>query len=136
MHYVQIPHPIRLQDQVTKKEGEIVTFQKYAHDLWLNDPRWETPKTNLARLIGILPMFGREPGEWIELEDQDWAILKSIIDVPGTGTGGAPTLYAPLVQIQLGPTFEKAVLDSPTKDPRASLNGTEKTHGKAQRNQP
>jgi hypothetical protein len=138
MHYVQIPHSIRLQDPLTKKEGEIVSFQKFAHDLWFNDARWETPKTNLARLMVVLPLFGREPGEWVELEDQDWAILKTIIDTPGVGTGGGPTLYPPLVQIQIGPTFEKAILDSPTKDPRATLNGAkeEKAHGEAQRNQP
>lgn len=128
MHYVQIPHAIQLQDPITKKGGEIVTFQKYAHDLWLNDPRWESPKANLARLMVVLPLLGKPAGEWVELEDQDWVILKSIIDVPGNGSGGAPTLYAPLVQIQLGPVFEKAVLEAPTKDPRAAVNGAVARH--------
>ena len=76
----------------------------------------------------VLPLLGKPAGEWIELEDQDWVILKSIIDVPGSGSGGAPTLYAPLVQIQLGPTFEKAVLEAPTKDPRAAVNGAVARH--------
>jgi hypothetical protein len=131
MHYVQIPASIRLRDQVSKVEGETVSFQRYAHDLWLNDARWETPKTNLLRLMVVLPLLGRAPGEWVELEDQDWVILKSIIDMPGVGSGGAPTLYSPLVQIQVGPTFERAILDSPTKDPRAVLNGAKEDHGQA-----
>jgi hypothetical protein len=79
----------------------------------------------------VLPLLGRAPGEWVELEDQDWVILKSIIDMPGVGSGGAPTLYSPLVQIQVGPTFERAILDSPTKDPRAVLNGAKEDHGQA-----
>ncbi len=123
MRYVQNPHPVALFDRITKKYGDTLTFQQYAHQCWLNDTRWETPKTNLARLIGIVDAFGKAPGEWIELEDQDWTILKSIIDVPGT-PNGSPNLYVPLVQIQVGPAFEGAILDAPSKDPRAVLNGT------------
>ena len=92
MDDVQIPHAIQLQDPITKKGGEIVTFQKYAHDPWLNDPRWESPKVNLARLMVVLPLLGNSAGEWIELEDQDWVILSRSSTFRATGPRSANVL--------------------------------------------
>jgi hypothetical protein len=123
MRYVQVPHTIQLKNLITKEDGERLTFRAYAYQLWLNDPRWESPKTNLLRLAKVMPEFEKLPGEWMELEDQDWAILKDIIVTPGT-TAGNPNLFVPLVQVQVGPKFDGAVLDAPTKDPRVTLNGT------------
>lgn len=123
MRYVQIPQPIQLRDRFTGKTGDTVSFRDFAMYLWLNDTRWEKPKTNLARLMKVYPQFDKSPGEWIEFEDQDWAILKGIIDSPGNHPNGEPVLYAPLVHLQLI-EFEKVVLEASSDDPRvASTNG-------------
>ncbi len=117
MHYVQIPHDIQVKD---RKTGTVtpLSFVTYANLIWLDDTRWETPKANLARLMRVVAEIDRAaPGEWMLLEDQDWLILKDIIEKPGM-RGDVPTLLTPLVQIQVGPTFEGAILDAPTKDPR------------------
>jgi hypothetical protein len=128
MRYVQIPQPIQLRDRFRGTTGDTVTFRDFALSLWLNDTRWEKPKTNLARLMKVYPQFGREPGNWIELEDQDWAILKNIIDVPAAHPSGEPVLYAPLIHLQLL-DFEKAVLEAPVEDPRQHA---ESTNGKSE----
>jgi hypothetical protein len=124
MHYFVIPHDILVKDRVSGK-SEKLSFVRYADLIWLNDARWETPKTNLARLVKVIAEFDKVPGEIAMLEDQDWGILKGIIESPGAGPNG-PNLLVPLVQIQVGPTFEGAVLDAPTKDPREMIapNGT------------
>jgi hypothetical protein len=116
MHYNQIPQDILVKDRTTGKT-EKLSFLRYAELIWLNDARWETPKTNLARLVRVVAEFEKAPGDWFSLEDQDWAIVKGIIDSPAAGANG-PNLLVPLVQIQVGPTFEGAILDAPTKDPR------------------
>jgi hypothetical protein len=122
MHFFQIPHDILVKDRVTDKT-EKLSFVRYANLIWLNDSRWETPKSNLARLVKVVTEFDKAPGEWAMLEDSEWLILKSIIETPGTGPGG-PILLTPLVQIQVGPTFEGVVLDAPTKDPRETIAPT------------
>jgi hypothetical protein len=116
MHYFLIPHDILVKDRVSDK-SEKLSFVRYANLIWLNDARWETPKTNLARLVKVVAELDKAPGEMAVLEDQDWTILKGIIDSPAVGANG-PNLLVPLVQIQVGPTFEGAILDAPTKDPR------------------
>ena len=127
MHYLQIPHAIEVTDRKTGGK-QTIPFRDFALTLWLNDSRWEKPRTNLARLGIIAPEFDKSAGEWIALEDQDYAILKSIIETPGTGPTGEPLLYVPLIHLQLTP-FEKAVLDAPTTDPRISLtNGSKLPH--------
>jgi len=126
MRYIQIPQDILVKDRILNKT-EKLSFLRYAELIWLNDARWETPKTNLARLIRVIAEFEKAPSDWALLEDQDWNIVKGIIDTPANGPGG-PVLLTPLVQIQVGPTFEGAVLDAPTKDPREviSPNGAAK----------
>lgn len=124
MHYFPIPHDILVKDRVSGKT-EKLSFVHYANLIWLNDARWETPKTNLARLVKVIQELDKVPGEMATLEDQDWAILKGIIESPAMGANG-PNLLVPLIQIQVGPTFEGAVLDAPSNDPReiiASPNG-------------
>lgn len=116
MHYFQIPHDILVKDRVTGN-SEKLSFIRYANLIWLNDARWETPKTNLVRLMKVVVELDKAPGETAMLEDQDWEILKKIIDAPSMGQNG-PNLLVPLVQIQVGPTFEGAILEAPTKDPR------------------
>jgi hypothetical protein len=116
MRYLQIPQDILVKDRI-KGTIEKLSFVQYANLVWLNDARWEMPKTNLARLVKVVTEFDKTPGEWALLEDQEWTLLKAIIDTPGTGPNG-PTLLLPLIQIQVGPVFEGAVLNAPTQDPR------------------
>jgi hypothetical protein len=124
MRYAQVPYPIKLRDVISKKEGDVLTFQTYAVFAWLDDLRWETPKSNILRLAKVVPEFEKAPGEWMEFEDQDWEILKTIVETPGT-IQGQPKLFQPLVQMQVGPTFEKAILEAKQEDPRKVLaNGT------------
>lgn len=124
MRYLRIPEDIRLKNLQTKDDGQSISFHDYVYNIWLNDIRWESPKTNLARLSKILPEFDKKPGEIVELEDQDWTILKGIVDSPHVANG-APALYVPLVQIQLAP-FEEVLLKAPTHD--IFRNGKETSH--------
>jgi len=119
MRYFQIPHDIVVRDRASNRT-EILSFVKYANLIWLNDVRWETPKSNLARLVKVVEQLDKAPGEVAALEDQDWKIVANIINVPGNGPNG-PNLLVPLVQIQVGPTFEGAVLNATEKDPREAV---------------
>jgi hypothetical protein len=124
MHYAMVPHPIKLFNRLTGEYGDEVTFQRYAYEIWLNDLRWEQPKTNLARLAKVQGEIDKSPGQWMEFEDSDWSILCDIIHTPGH-VQGRPVLMMPLVQLQLGPIFEGAILEALTTDPRKTLpNGT------------
>lgn len=123
MKFFPIPHNIMVRDRISGN-SESFSFVRYANLIWFNDTRWETPKSNLARLVKVIAEFEKAPGEMALLEDQDWAIVKSIIDQPGQVNGGpgapsgVPLLLVPTMQIQVGPTFEGAVLEAVTKDPR------------------
>lgn len=121
MRYFPIPHNIMIKDRVSGN-SESFSFVRYANLIWFNDTRWETPKSNLARLIKVIAELEKAPGEMAMLEDQDWGIVKSIIDQPGLVNGaagpGVPLLLVPTMQIQVGPTFEGAVLEAVTEDPR------------------
>lgn len=116
MHYFHTPSDIVVKDRLTGKT-EALSFLRYAELIWFNDARWETPKTNLLRLVKVIAELEKKPGELAQLEDADWTILKTIIDQPAMGQNG-PNLLVPLVQIQVGPTFEGAILDASTEDPR------------------
>jgi hypothetical protein len=119
MRYAKIPEPFQLRDIITKVPGEKLSFQQYAVNLWLNDERWTHPKSHLARLVRVLPEFEKPPGDWMAFEDQDWAIIKSIIDDP-------KVLLVPLVQVQVGPVFEDVILSARTDDPFVHKNPTYK----------
>lgn len=125
MHYLTIPQDIVVRDRVNGTT-EKLSFLRYAEIIWLNDARWEMPKTNLLRLVKVIAEFEKKPGELVMLEDADWEIVKSIIDKPTMGQNG-PNLLVPLVQIQVGPTFEGVVLDASTEEP-AITKSPEKDH--------
>jgi hypothetical protein len=108
MKSFQIPNAIRLRDQITQAEGELVTFEQFAHSAWLNDSLWADPKSNLERLLLVLSQIKKPPMEWAELEDADWDLLASIVR--------KPVKQPPLVLVQLRP-FERAVLDATTRTP-------------------
>jgi len=108
MRYAQVPQNIVLQDLITKKPGESVSFFQYACFCWLDDPKWLAPKTNLPRLQKVLPEFQKAPGEWMRFEDADWKLLKEIAE------GGTRT-YNPLVHMQLA-SFEAALLGAVTEE--------------------
>jgi hypothetical protein len=130
MRYVTIPADVRVFDPKTEKE-EFFSFKKYATLIWLDDVRWLTPKTRLANLLRVLSEFDKEPNDVASLEDADWDILKKIIEEPGTGPSG-PILLRPTIQVQVGPPFEKAVLEAATSIPATvQITTTERTsHGK------
>jgi hypothetical protein len=109
MRYARVPKDVTLVDLITKKSGESVSFFQYACFCWLDDPKWLTPKTNLARLQKILPEFQKPPGEWMQLEDADYKVLKEIVESPGR-------TYNPLVHIQLSPAFDAPILGALTED--------------------
>jgi len=117
MRYFTIPQDIVVKDRLAGDE-KTMSFLRYAELIWFNDARWELPKTNLLRLVKVIAELEKNPGELAQLEDHDWGIVKNIIDQPSQGLNGTPNLMVPLVQIQVGPTFEGAILDAVTEDPR------------------
>jgi hypothetical protein len=126
MHYFPIPKAILVRNRTPgpgEKPMELVSFITYANVVWLNDARWQTPKRNMVALIQVVPELDKPEGEMACLEDAGWSILKHIIDEPAMGERG-PILLRPLVQIQVGPTFEGAVLNASTQDPREVLATT------------
>jgi hypothetical protein len=120
MRYFPIPKAIRV---LNRKPGpgrppqEDLSFVSYANVVWFDDARWQMPKRNMAALVQIVREFDKPEGEMACCEDTGWAILKDIIENPSMGERG-PNLLLPLIQIQVGPTFEGAVLGATPKDPR------------------
>jgi hypothetical protein len=114
-----IPHDVLVTNRTPgpdAKAREPMSFITYANVVWLNDPRWEMPKRNLAHLVQVVAELDKAPGSVATLEEAGWLILKSIIEEPAMGQKG-PVLLLPLVQIQVGDTFEGAVLKATSTDP-------------------
>lgn len=120
MHYFTIPHDVLVHNRTAgpgRLARESMSFITYANVVWLNDARWQMPKRNMAALVQVVAELDKAPGSVAALEDAGWLILKSIIEEPAMGERG-PNLLLPLVQIQVGPVFEGAVLKATKNDPR------------------
>lgn len=118
MKYFQIPSAIQLVDKLAPDvKGESVTFFKLAISYWLNSNRWETPKSNLAKLVKVVAQLEKAPLEWAALEDAEWDILADIIRNPDAQNGSPrPNAPPPLVMIQLV-AFDEAVLNAVSDKP-------------------
>ena len=86
---------------------EVLSFEKYAHQVWLNDSRAiEGPFTKQCRWARVIEKFANvKSGAKIELEDEDYATLRSIVENPKLGYASA------LIAVQLI-AFPQAVLDA------------------------
>jgi len=120
MRYFQIPETIQLTEPVTGEPisaamNGIVTFHAYAISWWLNSPRWSAPVW-LARLALLLPQFDKKPGEWVEIEDADYAHLLDIVRKADLRQDGSCNRPPPLFQLQLR-AFEQAVLKASVSRP-------------------
>lgn len=118
MRYIICPEPIT----VTKNNmpPQTISFSQYAEMAWYEDRRWQKPVTNMMRLSVVVGELCGPPGTLMSLEDQDWGILKSIIEQPETNHMGVPTLLpSPWFHLQLLP-FEDLILKA-TKERPACL---------------
>lgn len=111
MKYAIVPSAVAVKNPHTGDVDATVTLRMLAMRLWLDDQRWEKPRANLARLMKILPEFEKEPGQIMNFEDADYAILRDIITKPFVDQNGGVKLFQPLVQIQVK-SLEDAILDA------------------------
>jgi hypothetical protein len=125
VRYVLIPQDIKIRNRFSEATTgvpsvtENFSFLRYATVVWLDDARWQMPKSNMSSLIRVVREFEKEPGDIACIEDADWNILSSIINSPGMlQNNQGPALMRPLIQIQVGPPFEEAVLQASKTDPR------------------
>lgn len=99
--------PSTYEDPTTKeKRPDLFPLKLYAQNYWFDDNRWQTPPTNLARLVNVMKEFTKAPGQVMEFEDQDFAILSKIVESPALGVHGitkeaVPMLPPTLVSLQL-----------------------------------
>jgi hypothetical protein len=124
MKYFAIPDDVTIRNRYAEATGSApgsstFSFLRYATIAWLDDVRWLTPKSHMSNLVRVVREFEKKPGEIACLEDADWNILSDIIQKPGAlQNNQGPNLLRPLVQIQVGPPFEEAVLQASKTDPR------------------
>jgi hypothetical protein len=117
MRYITVPPHITLKNPRTKQpfedKGSTKPFIDYAFEVWFNDPRAsENGPAKLRRWMKMVDAFEKycNPGDVVTLDDEDWTLLKTIIEAPKMS-------YPPLVAIQFDP-FTVAVLEAPDTDPR------------------
>ena len=131
MKHFQVPQdaPVKplkaiLQDQPSAR-GELWSFLKFATLIWLEDTRGYTvvgPDGAKAfsivkqrRWIKVIDKFeAARAGDWISLDDEDYAVLKPIVESPGRAFPAA-------VMIACMP-FSEAVLSAVDELP-AIVNG-------------
>lgn len=113
MRYVTIPSDITLKNPRTKElSKDTKSFVSYAYEVWFNDPKANTGPLKLRAWMKMVDAFdATKPGDVVELQETDYEALKAVVEAPGT-------VYPPLFAIQLD-AFSAAVLDAPSKDPRA-----------------
>lgn len=123
MKYFRVPNPIHARDPRTgepmlEMQGEpprptpiVKSLRDVAFELWLNDGRAvEGGRKAIKRWDKVCDAFdGAEPGEVIALEDQDWEMLRKIIEAP-------KVMYGALLMRQMLP-FIDAVLDARNEPP-------------------
>lgn len=79
---------------------EPMPFLKFATFIWLDDPRGysdDLGKQSIVKMRRWLAVVARfessKPGEWITLEDDDYATLKKIVESP-TRSFGTPAMMS------------------------------------------
>lgn len=117
MRYITVPAPIQLVQPRTKEpfKEEPKKFLDYAYEIWLNDTKGNSKgPLKLRRWMKMVDAFdaSAEPGSIIALDDEDWSVLKEVVEEPKVA-------YPPLLACQLD-AFAQAVLEASTKDPRES----------------
>lgn len=98
--------PPYLIDGKQAAEPQILSFQRYAYQIWLDDARaFEGSFAKQVRWAKVVEKFaGIKPGDEIALEDEDYATLRKIVESP---KGSFPGSFA----VQLI-AFPQAVLDA------------------------
>jgi hypothetical protein len=118
MKHFQVPSDIQLRNPQTGEsikgaDGKSITkkFLVHAFDCWLNDSRAGEGPVNLRRWMKVVEIF-KAATTWISLEDQDYSILRTIVESPKN------TYANPLIDMQLLP-FSEAVLGAVDEKPVA-----------------
>lgn len=127
MRYVIVPEPIQLRNLVNGALGDLFPIKLYATNYWFDDNRWQTPPSNLARLVNVMKEFNKAPGQVMEFEDADFAILHSIVTTPAMGVNqvtqqAVPILPPALVSIQLEP-YRQLFLTATNVKPDSGIDG-------------
>lgn len=113
MKTIKVPRDIVLVDPITGASGDTLAFKNTAIYLWLNDPRANSGPVSTARWSKVIDQFiACTPDSSIYLEDEDYNLLKNIVETP-------QAKYPPLVARQVI-AFDRAVIDateSPKEEP-------------------
>lgn len=102
---------IKVPADVVMPDGTVKTFAEFANVTWLEDSRAIKVGANasllkMRRWLGVVAKFaGAVPGDEIQLEDQDYASLKEIVESP-------ERWYQPVTAALLLLPFSDAVLDA------------------------
>jgi hypothetical protein len=98
-----------LLEENPEAKPEPLSFRKFSTFIWLDDARAITDDAGkqsvvkLRRWLAVVAKFERaKPGDWITLEDEDYATLKKIVEAPirsfqGTSAAMACLPYTDLV---------------------------------------
>ncbi len=111
MKHCVVPEAIRLKDPISGALGDVLSFRDATYKLLLNDPRWNDTPVQRARLVVVMKEFDKQPGETMVFDDQDFAMLKQIIEKPTKNQAGMAMTFDPLVQIQVD-QFLQVILDA------------------------
>ena len=125
MRYFQVPEPIQITiaTGLPEPKTELMPFHRYATACWLDDPRAIRGSfEKQVRWAKVLDQFAKTtPGQWIALEDADYAVLREIVNAPDMS-------FAPTVTIQCI-AFSRAVLEAVEQMPVThSTNGATAEH--------
>ena len=118
----QVPPPVvvtpwKASDPSTPPE--VVAFLEFAENVWLDDVRacanlqGQSSLVQQNRWYGVIDKFeGTKVGDWVTLDDQDYAVLRRIVEAPARAYKGMRTMRACL-------PFSEAVLGAVDKIPAA-----------------
>ena len=98
---------------------KMLSFLEYATTVWLDDPQafidaqGKSSHVKQNRWFGVIDKFERaKPGDWITLDDEDYATLVKIIKSPGRMFPSVRTMHA-------GAPFANVVLKAIDEIPAA-----------------
>jgi hypothetical protein len=112
MKHCVVPRPIFLHNALTEKdEAEPWPFRKHWLLVWANEEVWATPRSNLARLVRVDRECSKPEGEAMTFEDDDYAILRKIVETPHPELRGKLVTCPPMVQVQLR-AYDEAILSA------------------------
>jgi hypothetical protein len=111
----QVPEPVTVPAWAAENSSAkpaTLTFLVFATTCWLNDPQAildAQGKPNLVkqkRWFKVIDLFeASKPGDWITLDDEDYATLVKIVQAPAT-------VYPSLRVMQAALPFSEAVLQA------------------------